>query len=171
MLETRLLTMRIMILLSTFEESLMLTNQLKLSRLQEFLRQKSILFILVECVLFTIQMTNIYYMNISWIRQQWMYLRPPKSNWNEVQVGTGVESRKRSTPFLPFLSHRDLQMSISPNVGTRCSIQAWFSGLHVKRAPSERMLSWTQWSRNCGKEYFLLLPAHMKKVKLPSVKL
>ena len=55
MLETRLLTMRIMILLSTLEESLMLTNQLKSSRLREFLRQKSILFILVECVLFTIQ--------------------------------------------------------------------------------------------------------------------
>ena len=46
--------MRIMILLSMLEESLMLTNQLKSSRLWEFLRQKSVV-ILVECILFTIQ--------------------------------------------------------------------------------------------------------------------
>ena len=80
----------------------MLTNQLKLSRLQEFPRQKSI-FILVECILFTIQIDEHllfkYQLNLSIVN----VFEAPQVKLERSASGQGrVKKQKYTVSSLPF---------------------------------------------------------------------
>jgi hypothetical protein len=93
-----------MILLSMLEESLMPMNQLKLSRLREFLRQKSV-FLLVGCVLFTNQ-TDLdehllyeYQLNPSTLK---VFEAPPVKLERSASGRGRVKKEKYTVSSLPF---------------------------------------------------------------------
>ena len=167
MLETRLLTMRIMILLSTLEESLMLMNQLKSSRLREFLRQKSILFILVECVLFTIQIDEHllyeYQLNPSTVNvfeAQVKLERSASGRWSQ------VKKEKYTVSSLPFpQGSANVHFTQRWRKVFKPSLIFWAS---CQEDPFRTNALLDTVIEELWKN-FLLLPAHMKKVKLPSV--